>query len=159
MTIAAIKRSNLPSLLVFILLVAATASAGAVFQPGSWYEALNKPAWNPPNAIFGPVWTILYVGIAVAGWLVWRATGRMVVALQFWIAQLVLNCLWSFLFFGLHRPDLALVDIAVLLVTIFAFIVTAHRRSAVASWLFVPYAAWVGFATALNFTIWRLNSA
>jgi len=80
-----------------------------------------------------------------------------VLSLQFWFAQLVVNGLWSFLFFGLRRPDLALVDICLLLALIFAFIVTARRRSLVASWLFVPYAAWVGFATVLNFSIWRLN--
>ena len=158
MSSVALKQNHLPSLVVFVALVALAASTGAMFEPGAWYEQLSKPSWNPPNAIFGPVWTVLYIGIAVAGWLVWRASGRMVIALQFWIAQLVLNWMWSFLFFGLHRPDLALVDIVLLLATIFAFIVTARRQSRVASWLFVPYAAWVSFATALNFTIWRLNS-
>jgi tryptophan-rich sensory protein len=159
MTALALKRTQLPSLVVFVLLVAAAGLFGAQFEPGNWYWQLTKPSWNPPDEVFGPMWTALYVGIAVAGWLVWRAAGRMVMSLQFWFAQLVVNGLWSFLFFGLHRPDLALVDIALLLVLIFAFIVTARHRSPVASWLFVPYAAWVGFATALNFTIWRLNSA
>jgi tryptophan-rich sensory protein len=158
MTSIALKRSRLPSLLVFVALVAAAASTGALFEPGSWYAQLEKPSWNPPNAVFGPVWTVLYVMIALAGWLVWRASGRMALAVQFWLAQLALNWMWSFLFFGMHRPDLALVDIVLLLAAIFAFIVTARRYSTVASWLFVPYAAWVGFATALNFTIWRLNS-
>jgi benzodiazapine receptor len=159
MATLALKRTHLLSLAVFVLLVAAAGLFGAQFEPDSWYRELAKPSWNPPNEVFGPVWTVLYVGIAVAGWLVWRATGRMVMSLQFWFAQLVINGLWSFLFFGLHRPDLALVDIVLLLALIFAFIVTARHRSRVASWLFVPYAAWVGFATALNFTIWRLNSA
>ncbi len=145
--------------MVFIALVAATASAASIFEPGSWYEQLVKPSWTPPNRVFAPVWTALYVGIAVAGWLVWRRTGRMVAALQFWLAQLVLNWMWSFLFFGLHRPDLALADILLLLACIIAFIVTARRRSPAASWLFIPYAVWVGFATALNFSIWRLNGA
>ncbi len=159
MTTLTQKRMQLPSLAVFIGLVAAIALFGAQFSPDTWYQQLAKPSWNPPNAVFGPVWTILYIAIAVAGWLVWRAAGRIMLPLHFWFAQLILNGLWSFLFFGLHRPDLALVDIVLLLAAIFAFIVTARRRSVVASWLFVPYAAWVGFATALNFSIWQLNSA
>ncbi|HEY6644243.1 TspO/MBR family protein [Povalibacter sp.] len=154
-----LRRNQLPSLVVFILVVAAIAFFGAQFQPGFWFEQLAKPSWNPPGALFGPVWTVLYIAIAVAGWLVWRSAGRIVLSLQIWFAQLVLNGLWSFLFFGLHRPDLALVDILLLLALIVAFIVTARHRSPMASWLFVPYAAWVSFATALNFAIWRLNSA
>lgn len=157
MAIAVARRSSLPSLLLFVALVALAASAGALFEPGAWYQHLSKPAWNPPDVVFAPVWTVLYVAIAVAGWLVWRRRGRMVPALHLWLAQLVLNWMWSFLFFGLHRPDLALVDIALLLVTIFGFIFSARRHSAVASWLFVPYALWVGFASSLNFAIWQLN--
>lgn len=157
MALAVARRSSLPSLLVFTALVVLTASAGAFFEPGAWYQQLAKPAWNPPNAVFAPVWTALYVAIAVAGWLVWRRRSRMVPALHLWLAQLVLNWMWSFLFFGLHRPDLALIDVVLLLATIVAFIITAARHSAVASWLFVPYALWVAFATSLNLTIWRLN--
>lgn len=159
MSSTALKQSHVPALILFVVLVAVAASTGAMFEPGAWYEQLAKPSWNPPNAVFGPVWTVLYIGIAIAGWLTWRASARMTVALLLWIAQLVLNWAWSFLFFGLHRPDLALVDILLLLATIFAFIVSARRRSPVASWLFVPYAAWVSFAIALNFSIWRLNGA
>ncbi|HEY5808504.1 MAG TPA: TspO/MBR family protein [Povalibacter sp.] len=157
MATTVVRRSHFPSLLVFVALVALGASAGALFEPGAWYQQLIKASWNPPDWIFAPVWIVLYVGIAAAGWLVWRRTSRMVLALQFWFAQLLLNWMWSFLFFGLHRPDLALVDIGLLLITIFAFIFTAHRRSVAASLLFVPYALWVGFATSLNFEIWRLN--
>lgn len=158
MATAVIHRHHVPSFALFFVLVALVAATSTSFGPGIWYDHLAKPAWTPPNALFGPVWTVLYVGIAVAGWLVWRARERMVPALQFWTAQLLLNWLWSFLFFGLQRPDLAFVDIVLLLLTIFAFIVTARRHSTVASWLFVPYAAWVSFATALNFAIWRLNT-
>lgn len=152
-----LARNGVPSLVVFIGLVAATAAFGAQFQPGSWYEGLQKPAWNPPNWVFGPVWTTLYIGIAIAGWRVWRQTERFVVALAIWLAQLVVNAAWSMLFFGLHRPDIALVDIFVLLALIVAFIVTSRRRSKLASWLFVPYFVWVAFAASLNFAIWQLN--
>jgi tryptophan-rich sensory protein len=146
-----------PSLVVFAVVVAAVAVFGAQFQPGPWYDDLQKPAWNPPNWVFGPVWTILYIGIAVAGWRVWRQTGRIVPALTLWIVQLVLNACWSLLFFGMRRADIALVDIVLLLAAIVAFIVIARRHSKLASWLFVPYFAWVAFASSLNFEIWRLN--
>ena len=153
----AIAHHGVTSFAVFLLVVVAAAGFGAQFSPTTWYESLAKPSWTPPNAVFGPVWTILYVGIAVAGWLVWRRTERFVLPLVLWIAQLVLNAWWSLLFFGLHRPDIALVDIVVLLVTIIGFAITARRFSAAASALFIPYAMWVGFATALNFAIVRLN--
>lgn len=145
------------SLLLFIALVAATAFSGAQFQPGAWYGTLAKPSWTPPSWLFGPVWTLLYIGIAVAGWLVWRKTGRMETALWIWIAQLLLNAAWSWLFFGIHRPDLALVDILAMLVLIALFIVAARPISPIASYLFVPYVLWVSYAAALNFAIWRAN--
>lgn len=157
MTSSVIARTGVPSLAIFILLTVLAASFGASFQPGDWYAHLDKPPWTPPNAIFAPVWSALYLVIAIAGWRLWRATGRFVAPLQIWMAQLFLNALWSFLFFGIHRMDLAFVDIAVLLAAIAAFIVTARRHSAAASWLFVPYALWVAFAAALNFTVWQMN--
>jgi translocator protein len=143
------------SLAVFLLLVAAAAVFGTQFEPGAWHAALEKPAWNPPNWVFGPVWTLLYVLIAIAGWLAWRARQRLLVAL--WGVQLLLNALWSWLFFGLHLPFVALADIVLLLATIIAFIVVAWRRRRAAALLFLPYAAWVGFATALNAAIAVLN--
>ena len=152
-----IARHGAVSFAVFFLVVAAAAGFGAQFSPTAWYEGLAKPSWTPPNAIFGPVWTILYVGIAVAGWLVWRRTERFVLPLALWVSQLFLNAWWSLLFFGLHRPDIALADIVALLVFILGFAITARRHSAAASVLFIPYALWVGFATALNFAIVRMN--
>lgn len=157
MTNTALTASKLPSLLLFTLLVALVAAFGAQFEPGAWYSQLQKPAWNPPNWIFGPVWTLLYIGIAVAGWLVWRETRRVQPALQLWGLQLIANGLWSWLFFGLHRPGIALVDISVLFCLIVSFIIVSRRYSVAASWLFVPYAVWVGFATALNASIWSAN--
>lgn len=146
------------TLLVFFALVALAAFFGAQFQPGPWFEGLAKPSWNPPNWLFGPVWTLLYIAMAVAGWLVWKRSGeRATPVLGLWFVQLVLNAAWSWLFFGLHRPPLALVDIVALLACIVAFAILARRISPVSSWLFVPYVLWVAFATALNATIWRLN--
>src|SRR5687768_7302876 len=101
------------SLIVFIALVAAAAVTGAQFEPGEWYAQLTKPSWTPPNWLFGPVWTALYVAIAIAGWRAWVSTGaRWTPALAAWVVQLVLNTLWSWLFFGLHKPGLALFDLS-----------------------------------------------
>ncbi len=146
------------SLTVFIAMVAAAALVGSQFGPGPWYVALQKPSWTPPNWLFGPVWSVLYIAIAVAGWSVWRSKAVSVTKpILLWLLQVILNGLWSWLFFGLRRPELALIDIIALLITICCFIATANGTSRVAAWLFVPYALWVGFATALNFAIWQLN--
>ncbi|MGZ8485613.1 MAG: TspO/MBR family protein [Candidatus Binatia bacterium] len=146
------------SLTVFIAMVAAAALVGSQFGPGPWYVALHKPSWTPPDWLFGPVWSVLYIAIAVAGWSVWRSKAVSVTKpILLWLLQVFLNGLWSWLFFGLRRPELALIDIIALLITICCFIATARSTSRFAAWLFVPYALWVGFATALNFAIWQLN--
>lgn len=152
---------SIAALVLFVLATAAAAAFGAQFTPGEWYAALDKPSWNPPNWLFGPVWTALYLAIAVAGWRVWRTrretSGKLSPALALWIAQLLLNAAWSWLFFGLHEMGWALAEILVLLATIVAFIVVARRVDRLAAWLFVPYGLWVSFATLLNVTLWRMN--
>jgi tryptophan-rich sensory protein len=146
------------SFLIFLAMVAAAALVGIEFGPGAWYEALQKPSWTPPNWLFAPVWSGLYIAIAVAGWSVWRSKAVSVTKpILLWLLQLILNGLWSWLFFGLHRPELALIDIVGLLATIGFFIASAIKISRPAAWLFVPYGLWVGFAAVLNFAIWRLN--
>ncbi|MDH3420105.1 MAG: tryptophan-rich sensory protein [Gammaproteobacteria bacterium] len=144
-------------LLGFLVITFGAAAFGAQFMPGPWYAALVKPAWTPPNWLFGPVWTVLYVLIALSAWLVWRAQPRLSVPLGLWFAQLGLNAIWSWLFFGLERPGLAAIDIVALLVAIIATAVAFARASRTAAFLLLPYALWVGFATALNIAIWRLN--
>ena len=147
---------NWVSLIAFLVVVFAVATVGAAFAPGEWYEALSKPPWTPPNWLFGPVWTALYVMIAVSGWLVWQRVGAGgAIALFGW--QLVLNAAWSWLFFGRHAVGLALADIIVLLISIIATIVVFWPISRVAGALLIPYAVWVAFATALNASIWSLN--
>ena len=141
---------------VFFVVTAAAASVGALFGPGAWYTGLPKPSFNPPNWVFAPVWTTLYIMIAIAGARAWLA-GAPVGAMGLWLLQLALNATWTYLFFGMKRPDLALIDIALLLLTITAFAITVRRVSPLSSALFVPYVAWVSFASALNFAIWRLN--
>ena len=143
---------------VFLLLTFAVASFGALFLPGPWYAAHAKPAWTPPSWLFGPVWTVLYVMIAMAAWLVWRERQRVDSPLLLWGAQLALNGVWSWLFFGLERPGLAALDIVVLLVTITITVIAFARVSRVAALLLAPYLAWVAFATALNIAIWHLNT-
>ncbi len=135
------------------------AAVGALFRPGDWYAHLAKPSWTPPGALFGPVWTLLYAMMAVAAWIVWiRSSHRLNTApLRLFAVQLVLNAVWSPLFFGLHSVLLGAVDIvllfAVLLVTLRAF----FKVSSVAGWLLVPYQLWITFAAALNLEVLRLN--
>lgn len=122
------------------------------------YRRLRKPRWNPPDAVFGPVWSILYIAIAYAGYLAWHENGSAwSPALAFWIAQLAFNALWSWLFFGRHQRGAALIDSVAMLVAILGFIATVAPISSLAAWLFLPYAIWVGFATVLNGVIWWAN--
>ena len=145
------------SLALFVVAVVGIGLAiGFMTRPGEWYDSLAKPVFNPPNWVFGPVWTLLYILIAVAGWRVWRvAPGS--AAMKLWAAQMALNWLWSPAFFGAEMPWLALAIIAALLAVIAAFIVQVWRQDRPAAWLFVPYAAWVAFATALNGWIAFMN--
>lgn len=144
------------SLLVFIGICVATAMTGILFKPGDWYKALDKPSWTPPDWLFGPVWSVLYLMIAVAGWLVWTTIG-MSGLLVLWGANLVLNATWSFLFFGIRRMDLAFVDVVLMWLTIAGFIVLASATVPLAALLFVPYLVWVTIASALNLSVWRRN--
>lgn len=138
----------------------AAAWIGSRYMPGEWYAALKKPSWNPPAAVFGPVWTVLYALMGVSAWLVWRRAGfgGAPAGLSLFAVQLVLNALWSYLFFGLHRPDLAFVEIVVLWVAILAVSVLFWREVRAAGILLLPYLAWVGFASYLNFALWRMNA-
>lgn len=146
------------SLLVFLALVGSAALTGAKFMPGAWYETLAKPWWTPPNWLFGPAWTVLYIMIAVAGWRIWETQG-LGPALCVWLAGLAFNAAWSWLMFGEHRIDLALADAVAMLVSILAFIWLAMPVDRTAALLFVPYLVWVSYATALNLEILRLNGA
>jgi tryptophan-rich sensory protein len=146
-------------LIGWLLVTFAAAWIGSRFMPGEWYASLAKPAWTPPNAVFAPVWTVLYVLMAVAAWLVWRRAGfsRAGTALVLFVVQLCLNALWSYSFFGLERVDIAFVDIVALWVLILVVIVLFWRVDRRAGALMVPYLLWVGFASYLNLELWRLN--
>lgn len=138
------------------------AAVGAQFTPGAWYAQLSKPSWTPPGWVFAPVWTVLYAVMAVAAWGVWRARATsevVVLALCIFAVQLILNTLWSWLFFGLRRADLAMLDIALLWGAIVATVIAFWQVRAWAGALLIPYLVWVSFAAALNWQIWRLNTA
>jgi tryptophan-rich sensory protein len=141
---------------IFVVIVLAAASSGAIFKPGAWYENLRKPGWTPPNWAFPVVWSILYVMIGYAGWLVWTTVGWSL-PMAFWALQMVVNALWSYFFFGRRRMDLALIDVAVLWLVVALFILTAWPVSTLASVLFVPYLVWVTAAATLNHSVRRLN--
>lgn len=156
-------KSSMIALVVFLVVCFAAAGiGGAVTTPkiSTWYATLVKPSWNPPNWIFGPVWSALYFCMAVAAWLVWRQEGLVAakLPLTLFAVQLVLNVLWSCIFFGFERPGFAFVEVVLLWAAIAATMVTFWSRSMTAGLLFVPYLAWVSFASLLNFAIWRLNT-
>ncbi len=142
-----------------IIIAWLAALPGAFFSPGSWYAALEKPSWNPPNQIFGPVWSLLYTMMGISSWMVWlrRAVQPIGKALGLYGVQLFLNALWTVCFFGLQSPSLALINIAVLLLFIIWSIIEFYRISIPAALMLVPYLLWVGFATILNTGIWWLN--
>jgi translocator protein len=123
----------------------------------SWYAGLSKPSWTPPNSLFGPVWTILFIAMAIAAWLVWRKVGLTAVPMQLFLLQLLLNVAWSVLFFRLRSPGLAFAEIVVLWCAILATSIEFWNVVQAAGWLLLPYWIWVSYAAALNFSIWRLN--
>jgi len=153
-------KKTLPGLVLWLGLALAAGWIGSRFMPGEWYASLAKPAWNPPNAVFAPVWTVLYVFMGVAAWLVWRKTGfsGATVPLALFLLQLALNSLWSYLFFGLQQPMLAFFEIVVLWIAILATTLGFWKVTPAAGVLLVPYLCWVAFAAALNLQLWRLNA-
>ena len=153
---------QLAGLVAFMAVCFISAGLGAAFTAtsvGGWYQTLAKPSWNPPDWLFGPVWTALYFLMAVAAWLVWRGHGwnAAKTALNWFVIQLALNVFWSFVFFGLQRPGLAFAEILVLWLSIVATCLAFQAKSRTAALLLVPYLAWTSFAVILNLTLWRLN--
>lgn len=142
------------------LCFAAAGLGGMATDTGAWYDGLAKPSWNPPDWVFGPVWTTLFVMMGVAAWMVWkeRGFGGARGELGLFGVQLALNVLWSVLFFALRRPDLAFFEVVVFWGAILATLLAFRRVRPLAGWLMVPYLAWVSFAAVLNFVIWRMNA-
>lgn len=153
------KLKNSAVLAGFVLLVALIAAFGTQFTPGDWYAQLNKPVWTPPNRVFPVVWPLLYLLIAVAGWLAWCTAGWNTAKMAFvvYFLQLLLNAIWSWLFFGLQNPLLGLVDILLLLIVIAANTLLFYRIRPLAGFLLLPYFLWVLYASSLNAAIVVLN--
>lgn len=150
-------------LILFIGICFAAAAIGAIATNESvntWYRTIARPAWTPPDWVFGPVWTILYLMMAIAAWLVWRNAGFRAahVPLGLFGLQLALNVVWSFVFFTMQSPGWAFGEILLLWLALAATIVSFWGRSRAAALLLVPYLCWSSFAAVLNFTIWRLNA-
>lgn len=150
-------------LLGFIVLSQAAGLIGSLFTApaiNSWYVDLIKPGIAPPNWVFAPVWTTLFLLMGVSAFLVWRRgihRAEVKVALVVFLIQLILNISWSFLFFGLRSPGAAMIEILILWLAIFANIIVFYKLSKIAGLLLVPYLLWVSFASYLNFLIWNLN--
>ncbi len=159
------SKSKRPALAALAVLLGVSAFVAGVSgwvtaqNVGAWYAALAKPPFNPPGWVFGPVWTVLYIAMAVAAWRVWSRRGRTPAgsAMGFYAAQMTLNFAWSLIFFGLHRIAAALLDIVVLAALVAATLVVFRRRDPIAGALMAPYLAWVLFAAVLNGAIWWLN--
>jgi tryptophan-rich sensory protein len=148
-------------LLMFFAFVAVcflAAASGGIFRAGAWYDALAKPWWRPPKWLFAPAWSVLYFTIAVSGWMVWRKAGLAPALFGIYFISLCINAAWSAFFFGLRRMDLAFLDVILLWLSIAATIAVFYPVEKSAALLLLPYLCWVSFASALNFTIWRMNA-
>lgn len=157
------KISNILKLATCILLcqaVGITSGLLTTSENNAWYSTVIKPSWNPPGYLFAPVWTVLYLLMAIALWLVWRypiVSATKTKAMFLFALQLFFNFWWTILFFLLHSPLLALVDIILLWITVLVTIYKFAQYSKTAAWLLVPYISWVSFATLLNYRIWLIN--
>jgi tryptophan-rich sensory protein len=157
------KLNNISKLIVSILICELAGLIGSLFTTPAilgWYAGIVKPALNPPSWIFAPVWTTLFVLMGIAAFLIWRkgwSRQDVRIALSIFIGQLVLNTLWSIIFFGLHNPGGAFIEIVFLWLAILTTIIVFARISRLVAWLLLPYIIWVSFAGYLNFAIWLLN--
>jgi tryptophan-rich sensory protein len=150
-------------LLVFVVVCLAVGRLGAaITEPAldGWYRGLAKPAWTPPDVVFPVAWSLLFLAMGIAAWLVWKNAerGELRLPLTLFFGQLAINALWSFSFFGQRAPLLGLVVLAALFLAVVLTTVAFSRVSRAAGWLFLPYLLWLGYAGALNFAIWRMNA-
>lgn len=153
------KAKKAGSLIGWIFVSSLAGVFGAQFEPGTWYALLQKPGWTPPNWVFPVVWPILYVLMGIAAWLAWQQRESRLTERTFivFFLQLILNAVWSWLFFGLHWIAFALAEIILLWISITVTALLFNQKNSLAGWLLLPYLVWVSYACALNFAIWRLN--
>lgn len=147
------------TLLLWIIICSLAGILGAQFEPGTWYELLQKPSWTPPDWVFPVVWPILYVLMGISAWILWQKERISVYdrAFRWFFAQLILNALWSWIFFGMNLIAIGLVEILLLWVTLLFTILHFWNRNRSAGLLLIPYLLWVSYASALNFAIWQMN--
>ena len=155
------KKSILP-LLISILITLSAGFIGSFFTTSSittWYAFINKPFFSPPNWLFAPVWTLLYILMGISAFLIWKKRDNLKTkqAFIFYGIQLILNALWSIIFFGMHNPGLALLEIIILWLFILITLIKFYKINKIAGLLFIPYLLWVSFASILNYAIWMLN--
>jgi len=150
---------DVAGLAFWLLITFGVAGFASQFEPGDWYRSLAKPSWTPPGRVFGPVWGLLYLSMGIAAWMVWRQRPRTntLVPLIFYLAQLAVNGLWSWLFFGQLLIGPALIDLLLLVLLVAVTVWLFLRVYKPAGFLMIPYLLWISFASALNFQIWRLN--
>jgi len=150
-------------LLVFVTICLAAGRLGAaITEPAldTWYRGLAKPDWTPPDLVFPVAWSLIFLAIGIAAWLVWKTAerGEARLPLTLFFGQLIINVLWSFSFFGQRDPFLGLVCLGALVIAVVLTTLAFLRVSQLAGWLFLPYLLWLGYAAALNFAIWQMNS-
>lgn len=153
------KSKQITGLIIWIFVCSLAGIFGAQFEPGTWYELLQKPAWTPPNWVFPVVWPTLYVMMGIAAWIIWKMKEITLSATEFnwFFVQLVLNALWSWIFFGMQMIATGLAEILLLWISILFTIFLFWNRNRIAGMLLLPYLLWVSYASALNFAIWQLN--
>lgn len=153
------KKFLLPCAIAILLCLTIASFSGWVTQTHiqSWFSYLNKPSFNPPSWLFGPVWTVLYILIGTSGGILWVYRHAMRLSFNYYIAQLVLNFAWSFIFFGAQQIGWALVNMVVLIVLLISTMITCWRDLRVVVYLLLPYLAWLCFACLLNYCLWVLN--
>ena len=153
------KSKNILGLIGWIVLCSLAGVFGAQFEPGMWYETLQKPIWTPPDWIFPVVWPILYILMGISAWLIWKLKSTKLndpIFIWFYV-QLTLNAIWSWLFFGMHYIGTALAEIFLLWTAIVFTILLFWNKKRLAGALLLPYLGWVSYAAALTFAIWKLN--
>ena len=153
------RLKDLLGLAFWVVLTFGVAALASQFEPGDWYSNIAKPTWTPPGWLFGPVWGILYLSMSVSAWLVWRRRRKTAVSrpLAFYFAQLAINGMWSWLFFGRQWIGLALIDLIALVILVAITAVMFLRVRKAAGLMLLPYLLWISFAAALNLQIWRMN--
>lgn len=153
------KSKQITGLFIWIIICSLPGIFGAQFEPGTWYELLQKPTWTPPNWVFPIVWPILYAMMGTAAWLVWRMDTVSLSDYEFkwFFVQLGLNAIWSWLFFGMHYISTGLAEILLLWIAIAFTLLLFWKKNWIAGLLLVPYLLWISYASALNFAIWQLN--